>query len=82
MVPEARIAIGHGQMSEHSLENTMVNFVEGQYDVLVCTTIIETGLDMPNVKDVYKRQGWGGEGGLSHLFFGELCIQSKGPIQG
>ncbi len=49
LVPEARIAIGHGQMSEHSLENTMVNFVEGQYDVLVCTTIIETGLDMPNV---------------------------------
>jgi transcription-repair coupling factor (superfamily II helicase) len=42
-----RIAIGHGQMAEGQLENVMVDFVDGRYDVLVCTTIIESGLDIP-----------------------------------
>lgn len=46
---DARIACAHGQMSEKKLEKTMVDFWEGKYDVLVCTTIIESGLDMPNV---------------------------------
>lgn len=49
LVPEARIAIGHGQMSEHQLENVMINFLKGEYDILLSTTIIETGLDIPNV---------------------------------
>lgn len=49
MVPESRIAVGHGQMSEHELENVMIDFLKGQYDILLCTTIIETGLDIPNV---------------------------------
>jgi len=49
LVPHARIAVGHGQMSEEELENTMWEFIQGQHDVLVCTTIIETGLDVPNV---------------------------------
>lgn len=47
-VPEARIAVGHGQMSERHLENIMLEFVNKEYDVLMCTTIIETGMDIPN----------------------------------
>jgi len=47
LVPEARIAIGHGQMREHALEDVMLDFYEGKYDVLLCTTIIEAGLDVP-----------------------------------
>jgi transcription-repair coupling factor (superfamily II helicase) len=46
-VPEARIDVGHGQMAEGELERTMVRFVRGETDVLVCTTIIESGLDIP-----------------------------------
>ena len=49
LVPEARIAIAHGQMDEGSLEQIVVDFWEGQFDVLVCTTIIESGIDMPTV---------------------------------
>jgi transcription-repair coupling factor (superfamily II helicase) len=48
LLPEARIAVGHGQMPEDQLEQTMLGFAEGDYDVLVCTTIIESGLDIPN----------------------------------
>lgn len=48
MLPEARLAVGHGQMEEKDLERVMTDFVAGRYDVLVCTTIIETGLDIPN----------------------------------
>lgn len=48
-VPEAKFAVAHGQMKEEQLERHMVDFIEGAYDVLVCTTIIETGLDIPNV---------------------------------
>jgi transcription-repair coupling factor (superfamily II helicase) len=49
LVPEARIAIAHGQMDEGSLEQVVVEFWEGHHDVLVCTTIIESGIDMPTV---------------------------------
>ena len=48
LVPEARIAVGHGQMSEVALEQVMIGFWERAYDVLVCTTIVESGLDIPN----------------------------------
>ena len=48
LVPKARIIVGHGQMGAGELEETMSAFVAGEYDVLVCTTIIETGLDIPN----------------------------------
>ena len=47
LVPEARIAIGHGQMREHMLEDVMLDFYDGKFDVLLCTTIIEAGLDVP-----------------------------------
>jgi transcription-repair coupling factor (superfamily II helicase) len=49
LVPEARIAVAHGQMDEGSLEKVVLDFWEGRYDVLVCTTIIESGIDMPTV---------------------------------
>jgi transcription-repair coupling factor (superfamily II helicase) len=49
LVPEARIAIAHGQMDEGSLETVVLDFWERRYDVLVCTTIIESGIDMPSV---------------------------------
>ncbi|MDX6198456.1 MAG: hypothetical protein QOJ79_1607 [Actinomycetota bacterium] len=48
LVPEARIAVGHGQMHEDALEQVMVGFWEKHFDVLVCTTIVESGLDIPN----------------------------------
>lgn len=48
LVPEANIAYAHGQMAENALEDVMQDFIDGQYDVLVTTTIIETGVDMPN----------------------------------
>jgi transcription-repair coupling factor (superfamily II helicase) len=49
LVPDARIAIAHGQMDEGSLEQVVLDFWQGRYDVLVCTTIIESGIDMPTV---------------------------------
>ncbi|HVB92761.1 MAG TPA: transcription-repair coupling factor [Acidimicrobiales bacterium] len=49
MAPEARVAVAHGQMDEGSLEQVVLDFWEGAYDVLVCTTIIESGIDMPSV---------------------------------
>lgn len=52
LIPEARIAVAHGQMKEDQLESIMVAFLEGEYDVLCCTTIIESGLDIPNVNTI------------------------------
>jgi len=52
LVPEVEIAIGHGQMPEDELEKVMTDFAQGRIDVLVCTTIIESGLDMPNANTI------------------------------
>ncbi len=52
LVPEARFAFAHGQMSQRELEDIMMDFMDGEIDVLVCTTIIETGLDIPNVNTI------------------------------
>ena len=49
IAPDARIGIAHGQMSKNDLENTIYDFVHYQFDILICTTIIETGIDIPNV---------------------------------
>ncbi|MFQ5933832.1 MAG: transcription-repair coupling factor, partial [Dehalococcoidia bacterium] len=65
-VPRAEIAAAHGQMPEHQLESVMVEFVQGQYDVLVCTTIIESGLDMPNVNTIIINEA--DKMGLSQLY--------------
>ena len=48
MLPTLKVAVGHGQMEDHALEKVMTQFVAGQFDVLVCTTIIESGIDIPN----------------------------------
>lgn len=52
LVPEARIKVAHGQMPEDLLESTMLQFLDREFDVLVCTTIIENGLDIPNVNTI------------------------------
>lgn len=52
LVPEARVGIGHGQMSEERLEAVMLDFLGGRLDVLVCTTIVEIGLDIPQVNTI------------------------------
>ncbi|MCH2416168.1 MAG: transcription-repair coupling factor [Acidimicrobiales bacterium] len=49
LVPDARVAVAHGQMDESSLEKVIIDFWERKYDVLVCTTIVESGIDMPTV---------------------------------
>ncbi len=66
LVPEARIAVGHGQMKEDRLEDIMMDFSEGKYDVLLCTTIIESGLDIPmaNTLIIYDADHFG----LSQLY--------------
>jgi transcription-repair coupling factor (superfamily II helicase) len=52
LVPEARIVIGHGQMNEHELERAMMGFVERKFDILLATTIVENGLDIPNANTI------------------------------
>jgi len=83
LMPEARIAIAHGQMPEAELEAVMADFIQGKSDILVCTTIIESGLDMPNVNtliinnadkfgltQLYQLRGRVGRGAdLAHAYF-------------
>ena len=83
LVPEAKIAIAHGQMPEAELETVMADFTQGKSDVLACTTIIESGLDMPNVNtlivnkadkfgltQLYQLRGRVGRGAnLAHAYF-------------
>jgi len=66
LVPEARIAIGHGQMPEGELERVMADFIQGKSDILVCTSIIESGLDMPNVNTMLINQA--DKFGLTQLY--------------
>src|SRR5205807_10121583 len=85
LVPEARVAVAHGQMDEGLLERVVIDFWEGAYDVLVCTTIIESGIDMPTVNTLvvdrsdlmglgqpHQLGGRGGRAGMrayAYLFF-------------
>lgn len=66
LVPEARVGIGHGQMSEQELEKTILDFLDGEYDVLVSTSIIETGVDIPNVNTLIVHDA--DKMGLSQLY--------------
>ena len=52
LVPDARTVVGHGQMASDKLEQTIIDFAAHQYDVLLATTIIESGIDMPNVNTI------------------------------
>ncbi len=83
LVPEAKVAVGHGQMHEDHLEKVMSSFSRGEVDILVCTTIIESGLDMPNANtlivnradkfgltQLYQLRGRVGRGGnLAYAYF-------------
>lgn len=66
LLPEARIAVGHGQMSEIALEEVMVKFVHHEFDVLLCTAIIESGLDIPLVNTIMINRA--DQFGLSQLY--------------
>ena len=66
LVPEAKIAAAHGQMEERDLEDVMMAFYRGDFDVLLCTSIIESGLDMPNVNTIIVENGE--RLGLSQLY--------------
>jgi len=66
LVPDARVAVGHGQMSEQELERTILDFLDGEYDVLVSTSIIETGVDIPNVNTLIVHDA--DKMGLSQLY--------------
>ncbi|MCC5889299.1 MAG: transcription-repair coupling factor [Alkalibacterium sp.] len=66
LVPDARIAHAHGQMTEVQLENVLFQFIQGEYDVLVTTTIIETGVDIPNVNTLIVEDA--DHMGLSQLY--------------
>ncbi len=52
IVPEAKVCVGHGQMEEEELEHVLMDFINRKYDVLICTTIIENGIDIPNVNTI------------------------------
>ncbi|SFR04433.1 transcription-repair coupling factor [Desulfoscipio geothermicus] len=66
LVPEARIITAHGQMREEELEQIMLDFIDGAYDILVCTTIIESGLDIPNVNTLIIKEA--NNFGLAQLY--------------
>jgi len=66
LVPQAVVAVAHGQMGEDALENVMMDFISGAIDVLVCTTIIESGLDIPNVNTIIIQDA--DKMGLSQLY--------------
>jgi transcription-repair coupling factor (superfamily II helicase) len=66
LIPEARIAIAHGRMPEIKLEAVMTDFARGKSDILVCTTIIESGLDMPNVNTLIVNRA--DKAGLTQLY--------------
>lgn len=66
LVPDARVGYAHGKMTESQLESVILNFLDGEYDVLVTTTIIETGVDMPNVNTLIVHDA--DRMGLSQLY--------------
>ena len=66
LVPEARVVIGHGQMAEDALERAMLDFMAHKYDVLLCTTIVENGLDIPNANTMVINRA--DRYGLSQLY--------------
>lgn len=66
LVPEARIVMAHGQMKEEELEQAMLDFMNREFDMLVCTTIIENGLDLPNVNTLIVKEA--GMMGLAQLY--------------
>ncbi len=93
LVPEARIVVAHGQLDESALESVVIDFWEGLYDVLVCTTIIESGIDMPSVNtlvvdradllglgqlhQIRGRVGRSGQRAYAYLFYPENRVLTE-----
>jgi transcription-repair coupling factor (superfamily II helicase) len=91
LVGDARVAIAHGQMPKSELEKTMINFVLGKIDVLVCTTIVESGLDIPNANTIFindadrfglaeLHQLRGRVGRYKHRAFAYMLLPKSRPI--
>ncbi|APW59956.1 transcription-repair coupling factor [Paludisphaera borealis] len=91
IVPEARICIGHGQMTGEALERTMLAFIRRDFDVLVATTIIESGLDIPNVNTIFINEAdkygladlhqlRGRVGRFKHRAYAYLLLESDRPV--
>ncbi len=91
IVPEARIGIAHGQMSGDELERTMMSFIHRQFDILVATTIIESGLDIPNVNTIFINEAdkygladlhqlRGRVGRYKHRAYAYLLLESDRPV--
>ncbi|MBV8313729.1 MAG: transcription-repair coupling factor [Planctomycetaceae bacterium] len=91
IVPEARIAIGHGQMAGEALEKTMLGFIRREYDLLLATTIIESGLDIPNVNTIFINEAdkygladlhqlRGRVGRYKHRAYAYLLLDSDKPV--
>src|SRR5699024_6671719 len=78
LVEDAKIGVAHGQMNETELENVMLGFLEGEYDVLVSTTIIETGVDIPNVNTliVYDADRMG----FSQIYLLSVCVRRSNRV--
>ena len=66
LVPEARVVVGHGQMGEEELEQAMLDFMAHKFDVLLSTTIVENGLDIPNANTIIINRA--DRYGLSQLY--------------
>jgi transcription-repair coupling factor (superfamily II helicase) len=91
IVPEARICVGHGQMTGEALEKTMLAFIRRDFDVLVATTIIESGLDIPNVNTIFINEAdkygladlhqlRGRVGRFKHRAYAYLLLESDRPV--
>jgi len=93
LVPEARIGTAHGQMNEHLLENVMMRFINGDYNLLVCSAIVESGLDIPaantiiinradifGLADLYQLRGRVGRSG--HQAYSYLIVPTEDTISG
>ena len=79
LCPDVKVGVGHGQMEGSKLERLMLDFIEGEFDLLVSTTIIESGLDIPNANTIIINNAQ--NFGLSdlHQMRGRLDDQTKRP---
>ena len=80
LCPDVKVGVGHGQMEGAKLERLMLDFIEGEFDLLVSTTIIESGLDIPNANTIIINNAQ--NFGLSdlHQMRGRVGVQTKRPF--